>query len=68
MQARGLRWEVIFAQPLATASGSVPISTADFAIPDRRLAIYVDGEAFHVGANTRRDRYIRDRLKNGTLA
>ena len=29
------------------------------------MAIYVDGASFHVGANLRRDRYIRDRLRNG---
>lgn len=40
-----------------------PISIADFAIPEARLAIYIDGAAFHVGANLRRDRQIRARLK-----
>jgi len=40
-----------------------PISIADFAVPDRRLAIYIDGAAFHTGSNLRRDRYIRDRLR-----
>ena len=43
-----------------------PISVADFAVPVARLAIYIDGAAFHVGANLRRDRFIRDRLRNGT--
>lgn len=41
-----------------------PISIADFAIPERRLAIYIDGAAFHKGVNRRRDRFIRDRLTN----
>lgn len=41
-----------------------PISIADFAVPDARLAIYVDGAAFHVGANLRRDHYIRERLRS----
>lgn len=41
-----------------------PISVADFAIPERRLAIYIDGAAFHQGGNRRRDRFLRDRLRN----
>jgi hypothetical protein len=42
-----------------------PISIADFAVPNLRLAIYVDGAAFHVGQRLRRDRFIRDRLRSG---
>jgi hypothetical protein len=30
-----------------------------------RKAVYIDGASFHFGANLRRDRYIRDRLRNG---
>jgi hypothetical protein len=45
--------------------GTPPISIADFAVPERRLAIYIDGAAFHVGANLRRDRQIRERLRTG---
>jgi hypothetical protein len=41
------------------------ISIADLAVPERRLAIYVDGAAFHAGSNLRRDRFIRNRLRNG---
>lgn len=52
--------------PVSANDGDAPISIADFAIPDRRLAIYIDGAAFHVGSNLRRDRYIRQRLRNGT--
>jgi hypothetical protein len=52
--------------PVAPQDGMAPISVADFAVPDRRLAIYVDGAAFHVGQNLRRDRYIRQRLRNGS--
>ncbi len=37
-------------------------------MPDRRLAIYIDGVSFHTGRNLRRDRYIRDRLRNGNPA
>jgi hypothetical protein len=32
-------------------------------MPDRRLAIYIDGASVHVGQNLRRDRNIRDRLR-----
>lgn len=51
--------------PVSPDSATAPISVADFAVPERRLAIYVDGAAFHVGQNLRRDRFIRDRLRNG---
>jgi hypothetical protein len=51
--------------PVAPSDGEAAISIADFAVPERRLAIYVDGAAFHVGANLRRDRAIRERLRNG---
>jgi len=51
--------------PISLIEGEPPISIADFAVPEKRLAIYVDGAAFHVGANLRRDRYIRDKLRNG---
>jgi replicative superfamily II helicase/very-short-patch-repair endonuclease len=44
---------------------NAPISIADFAVPEARLAIYIDGAAFHVGANLRRDRRIRDSLRQG---
>jgi very-short-patch-repair endonuclease len=46
--------------------GEPPISVADFAVPERRLAIYIDGAAFHVGQRLRRDRFIRDRMRNGS--
>jgi hypothetical protein len=51
--------------PVAPADGLPPISIADFAVPSRRLAIYVDGAAFHLGARLRRDRIIRNRLREG---
>lgn len=43
-----------------------PISIADFCIVegDKMIAIYVDGAAFHVGANLRRDIFIRNKLRN----
>lgn len=51
--------------PIAPHEGESPISKADFAVKERRLAIYIDGASFHVGMNLRRDRYIRDKLRNG---
>jgi hypothetical protein len=51
--------------PVAPNTGEPPISVADFAVPERRLAIYIDGAAFHVGQRLRRDRFIRERLRNG---
>ncbi|MGB3976767.1 MAG: DEAD/DEAH box helicase [bacterium] len=50
--------------PIVLEEGMGPISIADFAVPEKRLAIYVDGLAFHQGMNLRRDRYIRDRMRN----
>lgn len=41
------------------------ISVADFAVPERRLAIYIDGAAFHSGKNRARDANLRDRLRSG---
>lgn len=49
--------------PIALRDGEKPITVADFAVPENRIAIYVDGSAFHVGQNLRRDRFIRNRLR-----
>lgn len=54
--------------PVSPDGASPSISVADFAVPERRLAIYVDGAAFHVGQNLRRDQFIRGRLRNGEPA
>ncbi len=51
--------------PVAPSEGMPPISVCDFAVPARRLAIYIDGAAFHAGLNLRRDKFIRDRLRQG---
>lgn len=51
--------------PVSASPGEPCISIADFAAPDLRLAIYIDGAAFHAGQRLRRDRYIRDRLRDG---
>jgi hypothetical protein len=52
--------------PVSPRDGETTISVADFAVPERRLAVYVDGAAFHTGANLRRDRYIRAQLRDGS--
>ncbi|ACY13366.1 DEAD/DEAH box helicase [Haliangium ochraceum] len=52
--------------PVTADIGGAPISVADFALPDRQIAIYVDGAAFHTGVNLRRDAYIRERLRQGS--
>jgi hypothetical protein len=51
--------------PVAPTAAERPISIADFAVPERRLAIYIDGAAFHSGERLRRDRFIRKRLRSG---
>lgn len=51
--------------PVSPVDSQPPISIADFAVPERRLAIYIDGAAFHVGQRLRRDRIIRERLRQG---
>jgi replicative superfamily II helicase len=50
--------------PIILDEGKGPISVADFAVPEKRIAIYVDGLAFHQGMNLRRDRFIRDQMRN----
>lgn len=60
LEARGVAVEKQY--PLADRPGAAPFTVVDFAIPSRRIAMYVDGRAFHVGSNLRRDRAIRDRL------
>ncbi|MGD0949890.1 MAG: DEAD/DEAH box helicase [Candidatus Binatia bacterium] len=52
--------------PIAPDDDAAPISIADFAVPERRLAIYIDGASFHVGDNLRRDRFIRRRIREGS--
>lgn len=48
----------------AITDGGLPFTVADFAFPDRRVAIYVDGVSFHTGSRLRRDRAIEERLQN----
>ena len=49
--------------PVSPTEGTPAISIADFAVPESRLVIYIDGATFHVGENLRRDRFIRARLR-----
>jgi len=51
--------------PVAPSENEKAISVADFAVPEKRLAIYVDGAAFHVGERLRRDKWIREKLRKG---
>lgn len=51
--------------PVSPDTESDPISIADFVVKDTRVAIYVDGAAFHRGQRLRRDRRIRVRLREG---
>ncbi|MGQ9369061.1 DEAD/DEAH box helicase [Azospirillum sp. ST 5-10] len=52
---------------LSADPGGPCITVADFVITGTRVAIYVDGASFHTGENLRRDRFIRDRLRNGSI-
>ncbi len=52
--------------PLAADEGEKPITVADFVVKGTKVAIYVDGAAFHFGERLRRDRVIRGRLAEGT--
>jgi ATP-dependent helicase YprA (DUF1998 family) len=47
--------------PIADDSGKV-FTVTDFAFPEKRLAIYVDGLAFHKGDRLRRDKVIVNKL------
>ncbi len=51
--------------PVSAVEEEPSISVADFAVPERRLAIHVDGAPFHTDVNPRRDRFIRRRLCEG---
>ena len=47
--------------------GGKAISVADFVVKGKPIAIYVDGAAFHTGDRLRRDKYIRDKLREGSI-
>lgn len=46
--------------------GEPPISCADFVVKGKRIAIFIDGAAFHAGARLRRDKLIRARLRSSS--
>ena len=48
---------------IAAVDGGRPITYADFVMRREKTAIYVDGAAWHVGRNVRRDRAIRKALR-----
>jgi hypothetical protein len=52
--------------PVSADEGGPVVSIADFAIPSKKTAIYVDGAVFHTGSRLRRDRRIRSRLNMGS--
>jgi hypothetical protein len=47
---------------IRVGSPTKQVSVADFAIG--KLAIYVDGASVHIGRRSRRDRLVRDRIRN----
>jgi hypothetical protein len=54
--------------PVSVSGSAGPISIADFACPESRVAVYVDGASVHVGHRLRRDRYIRSALQTASPA
>ena len=52
--------------PIADPTTGRLITIADFAFPDRRVAVYIDGVSIHLGEVLRRDRRIEERLKGMT--
>jgi hypothetical protein len=49
--------------PIRLKADAPVISVADFGIESARLAIYVDGASIHTGHRLRRDRFIRQQMK-----
>ena len=54
--------------PVGPTLDGPAISQADFRVKDTNTLIYVDGAAFHVGERLRRDRAIRERLRQSDHA
>jgi hypothetical protein len=65
-EANGL--EIEKQVPIVPVDGSKPITVADFVVKGQRRAIYVDGAAFHRGERLRRDRLIRQSLREAEPA
>ena len=61
MQAAGLNPVKQF--PITDPDTRRLLTIADFAFPDERVLIYVDGASIHVGNVLRRDRRIEQRLR-----
>jgi hypothetical protein len=53
--------------PVAPSATSAPISQADFRVAGTKVLLYVDGAAFHTGNRLRRDRAIRQALRDGEI-
>ncbi len=51
--------------PVGPEEGRRHISVVDFVVSGEKVAIYIDGAAFHRGARLRRDRAIRKALREG---
>jgi very-short-patch-repair endonuclease len=64
LQAAGLA--PVKQYPIADPATGRLVTIADFAFPDRRVAIYVDGMSIHLGEVLRRDRRIEERLAGMT--
>ncbi|MDK9701461.1 MAG: DUF1998 domain-containing protein, partial [bacterium] len=53
--------------PIFIEGSPKALTIADFAVPEKRIAMYIDGTTFHVGQNLRRDRFIREKLRGLAL-
>lgn len=53
--------------PVSPNAATTPISQADFRVKDTKTLIYIDGAAFHTGMRLRRDRAIRESLRDGEM-
>lgn len=51
------------AQVVITNHENVPFTRADFAYPDRKIAIYIDGIKYHTGKIADNDREITNTLQ-----
>jgi len=54
--------------PVGPEPDGPPISQADFRVAGTNVLVYVDGAAFHIGSRLRRDRAIRQALREGGAA
>ena len=68
MLLEAARLEPVKQFPIADPATGRVFTITDFAFPDRRVAVYVDGVSIHVGEVLRRDRLIEERLRGMTPA